>query len=53
MQNDLPKWNNFVQRMKERRGNEMGGRADKVAVWGAQRVREGNEEGGQGKPGNG
>lgn len=22
MQNDLPKWNNFVQRMKERRGKE-------------------------------
>lgn len=28
-------------------------KSDKVAACGAQRVREGDEEGGQGKPGNG
>ena len=45
MQNDFPKWNNFVQQMKRQRGDEVEGQADKTASRGAQRVREGNGAG--------
>lgn len=40
MQNDFPKWNNFVQQMKRQRDRELEGQADKTASRGAQRVRE-------------
>ena len=42
MQNDFPKWNNFVQQMKRQRDRELEGQADKTASRGAQRVREGD-----------
>lgn len=48
MQNDFPKWNNFVQQMKRQRDRELEGQADKTASRGAQRVREGDKEGGEG-----
>ena len=48
MQNDFPKWNNFVQQMKRQRDRELEGQADKTASRGAQRVREGDNEGGEG-----
>lgn len=44
MQNDFPKWNNFVQQMKRQRDRELEGRA-KMASRGAQRVREENGAG--------
>ena len=47
MQNDFPKWNNFVQQMKRQRDRELEGQADKTASRGAQRVREGDNEGGE------
>ena len=47
MQNDFPKWNNFVQQMKRQRDRELEGQADKTALRGAQRVREGDTEGGE------
>lgn len=47
MQNDFPKWNNFVQQMKRQRDRELEGQADKTASRGAQRVREGDKEGGE------
>ena len=39
MQNDFPKWNNFVQQMKRQRDRELEGQADNTASRGAQRVR--------------
>ena len=48
MQNDFFKWNNFVQQMKRQRGDEVEGQADKTASRGAQRVRVGDKEGGEG-----
>lgn len=52
MQNDFPRWQAFLERMKEV-SEQLVNKSDKVAVCGAQSVREGDEEGGQGDLANG
>ncbi len=47
MRNDFPRWRKFIQEMKRQRDGELEGRA-KMASRGAQRVREGDKEGGEG-----